>query len=176
MDRKIIAVMVTLVVVAALVVAFVMIAAGGLRGNAGGFTELFDDLQNPSGATHDQDLGLPSGWTVNQVKQVSDVIVDMSYYEHTVEQTTVYVTTLYFAYQGEKWNAPQEGGSNFRVPDNSWDGWMSIEHGMFHITVSSATNLSAHFQPGDVIEVETKLVSNVNTQVAFGEWSPVNML
>jgi len=176
MDRKIIAVMLTLVVVAILVVAFVMVAAGGFGARAGGFTGLFDDLENPGGDTHDQELALPTSWAVNEIKKVSDTIVDLEYYEQTVAQTTVYVTTLYFVYLGEKWNAPQEDGSNFRVPDNSFDGWMYIDHGMFHITVSSATNLSADFEPGDVIRLQTALVTNINSQVAFGEWSVVDTL
>jgi hypothetical protein len=172
MDRKIIAVMVTLVVVAALVVAFVMIAAGGMRGNAGGFTDLFDDLQNPEGETHDQQLALPSNWAVNEVKTVSDVIVDLTYYEQTVAQTKVYVTTLYFAYMGEKWTNPVEGGANFYVPDDSFDGWLEVDHGLFHITVSSATNLSEDFHPGEVIELKVSLVSNdANQQLAFGVWT-----
>ena len=121
-------------------------------------------------------LVLPSGWAVNQVRTVSDTIVDLSYYKQTIAQTNVYVTTLFFAYQGQKWNAPYEGGSNFMVPDNSGDGWLSVDHGMFHITVSSATNLSARFHPGDVIEVQTALVMNINAMVAFGEWSVANTL
>jgi len=172
MDRKIIAVMVTLVVVAALVVAFVMIAAGGMRGNAGGFTDLFDDLRNPGGETHDQQLALPNSWSVNEVKKVSDVIVDLTYYEQTVEQTSVFVTTLYFAYMGEKWSAPTEGGANFFVPDNSGDGWLPLNHGVFHVTVSSATNLSEDYHPGDVIELKVSLAINeANQQLAFGIWS-----
>ncbi len=169
MDRKILAVMVTLVVVAALVVAFVMIAAGGIRGHAGGLTDLFDDLQDPA---QDQHLVMPSNWAANQVKTVSDVIIDLTYYEQTVAQTKVYVTTLYFAYMGEKWSDAAEEGSHFWVPDNSGDGWMPVDHGLFHITVSSATNISEDYHPGDVIELKVSLVNNdANQQLAFGVWT-----
>ncbi len=177
MDRKIIGVMVTLVVVAVIVVAFVVFAAGGgIRSRAGGFTSMFDDLQNPGQGTFEQNLALPTDWHVNQVKKVSDTIVDLSYTKQTVAQTTVYVTTLHFVYLGDLWNDPFNGGTNFNVPDNSFDGWMSVDHGLFRITVSSATNLSAHYQPGDVINLEVVLLTNVNSQLAFGEWSVVDTI
>jgi len=177
MDRKIIGVMVTLVVVAVIVVAFVMIAAGGgLRTGAGGFTSLFDDLQNPGQETHDQELALPNDWRVNDIKKASDTIVDLSYDKTTIAQTTVYVTTLYFAYLGSKWADAINDGNHFSVPDNSFDGWLHVSHGLFSVTVSSATNLSAHFHPGDVIEVQTALTTNTNGQLAFGEWSVVDTI
>ena len=177
MDRKIIGIMVTLVAV--LIVVMVVVLAfvgGGLSVRAGGFTSLFDDLENPAGGTHNQELAMPTNWRVNDVMKVSDTIVDLSYYKQTVAQTTVYVTTLYFAYMGDKWNDPFNDGSNFNVPDNSFDGWMGVGHGVFHITVSSATNLSAHYQPGDVIKLEVVLQTNVNGSLAFGEWSVANTI
>lgn len=173
MDRKIIAVMLTLVVVAVVVMAFVLVAAGGIRAStSGGFTKLFDELQNPSGALVDQELTLPTSWHVNDIKKVSDRIVDMYYDTVPVASTTVYITTLYFAYSGEKWNNPEEDGTNFYVPYGN--GWMHISHGLFHIQVSTATNLSAEYQPGDVIELESPIATNTSAQLVFGEWSVVD--
>lgn len=170
-------VMVALVVVAIVVVAFIMVAAGGgIRAHPGGFTSLFDDLQNPGAEAYDQELALPNDWQVNDIKKVSDTIVDLSYEKGSIAQTTVYVTTLYFAYMGDKLGDPFHGGTSFWVPDTSFDGWMHISHGVFSITVSSATNLSAHYHPGDVIEVQSVLQTNVNSVVAFGEWSVVNTI
>ncbi len=177
MDRKIIGVMVALVVVAVVVVAFVMIAAGGgIHARAGGFTSLFDELTNPGQESHDQQLALPSDWRVNDIRRAADTIVDLSYEKGNIAQTTVYVTTLYFAYLGDKWGDPFHGGTSFQVPDTSFDGWMQVNNGVFHISVSSATNLSAHYQPGDVIEVQSILQTNVNSALAFGEWSVVDTI
>jgi len=166
MDRKIIAVMVTLVVVAVLVVAFVMVAAGGIRGRAGGFTTLFDKLENPGGESHNQHLALPTSWHVDDEIHVSDEIVDMSY-QKVAGELPYYRTTLYFAYHGEKWNDPLEG-TTFYVPAS--DGSILVSHGLFHITVVSGANISASFQIGDVIELNGKVVL-VNTALAFGEWT-----
>ena len=168
MEKKIIAIMVSLLIVAALVVASVLIAAGGIQ-RAGGFTSLFDKLENPDPAAEDIELRMPSGWSVGDKKTVSDTIVDMSYYRQTVGQTSVYITTLWFVYLGDKWNDPLSG-TYFSVPDSSGDGWMYIDHGMFYLRVSSATNLSASYDIGDVITVETMLVMNNNAMTAFGDW------
>lgn len=168
MDKKIIAIMVTLVVVAALVVAVVLVASGGIRGT-GGFTSLFDKLVYNGTDTSDFDLSLPDSWEVGDKKSASDTIVDMYYHRQTIGQTSVYITTMYFMYLGNKWNNPQEG-TMFSVPDNSGDGWLNVDHGRFMITVSSATNLSADYDVGDVITLETSLVQNTNAVLAFGDW------
>jgi len=168
MDKKILLIMVTLVVVAALVVAFVMIASGGLR-RAGGFTALFDKLEYAGDETHNQRLSLPASWDVGDKKTVSDTIVDMSFWKETHGSTSVYWTTMYFVYEGNKWNDPSHGTS-FQVPDNSNDGWMTVEHGLFGLTVSSATNLSAKYDIGDVITLQTVLETNSNVVTAFGNW------
>jgi hypothetical protein len=167
MDKKILAIMVALVLVAVLVVGFVMIASGGL-GRAGGFTPLFDKMQNTGGETYNQRLSLPSSWDVGKKITVSDTITDMSYYKETHGSTSVYWTTMWFEYMGNKWNDPSRGTSFF-VPDNSNDGWMAINHGLFSLTVSSATNLSAKYNIGDVITIQTILESN-GIQVGFGDW------
>ncbi len=168
MDKKIIAIMVALLVVAALVVAVVMVAMGGIR-RSGGFTDLFDKLEYNGTDTYDFDLSLPDSWDVGDKKTVSDFIVDMYYEKRTIGQTSVYITTMYFMYLGNKWNNPEEGTS-FNVPDDSGDGWLNVDHGMFVITVSSATNLSAEYDVGDIITLETSLVQNSNTLLAFGDW------
>ena len=177
MERKIIMIMLTLVVVAIVVVGVVMVAAVGIK-RGGGFTQLFDQLED-SGELENQYmiLELPSNWDAGDVKSVSDTIVDMYFNEHTVEQTTVYVTTLYFVYTGNKWNNPDHG-TMFRIPiEDDWGmlGWKSIVHGLFWIQVSSATNLSAEYDIGDVIELETTLV-NAGGTLAFSEWSVSNTL
>ncbi|MGQ9587548.1 MAG: hypothetical protein ACUVT7_04100 [Thermoplasmata archaeon] len=174
MDKKIIAIMVTLVVVAALVVAVVMVAAGGIR-RPGGFTDLFDKLEYNGTDTYDFDLSLPDSWDVGDKKTVSDIIVDMFFEKRTIGQTSVYITTMYFVYLGNKWNNPQEGTS-FNVPVDSGNGWLHVDHGRFSITVSSATNLSAEYDVGDVITLETSLVQNSNTMLAFGDWVVANTL
>ena len=177
MERKIIVIMATLVVVAVLVVAFVMVAAGGGISRSGGFTSLFDKLEYNGDKTYGQNLTVPESWHVNDKKVVSDTIVDMTYRKQTVSQTTVYITTLWFVYLGTKWSNPYQGhGDNFYVPDNSHDGLLEVSHGMFWIEVSSATNLSAHNSIGDVISLETVLERNGNNQIAFGDWSPKNVI
>ena len=170
MERKIVWIMLTLVVVAVVVVGVVMIAATGIK-RGGGFTNLFDQLEYSGDLTTHQDLEIPDGWDAGDVKSVSDAIVDMYYYRHTVQQTTVYVTTLYFVYQGEKWNDPEEG-TWFRIPiEEDWGelGWKVINHGLFSVQVSSATNLSAEYDIGDVIELKTT-IANAGGTLAFGEW------
>ena len=165
MDKKILMIMTALVVVAVLVVAFVLVASGGLV-RAGGFTSLFDKLQNNTNSTYHQQLSLPSSWHVGDKKTVSDTIVDMKYDVATIGSTSVYVTTLWFVYLGNKWNSPHQGTS-FYVPTE--DGWQPVDHGRFSITVSSATNLSAKYDMGDVMTLETILVMH-NDVLSFGEW------
>lgn len=174
MERKIIAIMVTLVVVAALVVAFVMVAAGGGINRSGGFTALFDKLEYNGNETSGQRLQMPESWHAGDKKVASDTIVDMTFYKQTIGQTSVYITTLWFVYLGTKWSNPYHGhGDNFYVPDHG--GWMEVSHGMFSITVSSATNLSAHHDIGDVISLETILEHN-GDRLVFGDWSVRNVI
>jgi hypothetical protein len=171
MEKKILVIMVSLVVVAALVVAFVMIASGGLA-RAGGFTKLYDKLVNDDEFTYNQRLKLPDSWDVGDTKKVSDAIVDM-YYQ---EDDHGYLTTLWFAYQGDKWNDP-EHGTHFYVPDTSHDGWLEITHGLFSIQIWSATNLSAKYDVGDTITIESQLKTNVNVDLAFDdEWHLAGVL
>ena len=174
MEKKIILIMVSLLVVAALVVLVVMVASGGLR-TAGGYTALFNKLSNASDESHNQELALPSSWNEGDKKTVSDQIMDMSYYRQTVQQTSVYVTTLWFVYHGDKWN-DATWGTSFRVPDDSHDGWLQVSHGLFSITVSSATNLSHDYNIGDIITLQSYLTININVQLAFGDWSVANIL
>ncbi|MBU0684534.1 MAG: hypothetical protein ABIE25_07485 [Thermoplasmatota archaeon] len=177
MERKIIAIMATLVVVAVLVVAFVMVAAGGGINRSGGFTALFDKLEYNGNETYEQDLQAPESWHVNDKKVVSDTIVDMTYRKQTIGQTNVYTTTLWFVYLGTKWSNPYQGhGDTFNVPDKSQDGWLQVNHGMFSIEVSSATNLSVHYSIGDVITLENALERNRNNQIGFGDWSVKNVI
>jgi hypothetical protein len=166
MDKKIIAIMVTLVVVAALVVAFVMIAAGGVR-SSGGFTKLFDQLEYNGDETFHQELEMPADWDAGDVKTASDRIVDMAYNIDESHYTTdVYVTTLWFQYIGEKW-LDTSRGTSFYVPVA--DGTLLVNHGLFSITVSSATNISAHYDVGDTITIEAQVVS-VDGALAFNNW------
>jgi hypothetical protein len=166
MDRKIIAVMVTLVVVALVVVAVIALAAGGFGGRAGGFTTLFDKLENPGGEIHDQQLVLPSSWHAGDPIAVSDKIVDM-YYEEVSGELPYYRTTLFFVYAGEKWNDPLEG-TTFYVP--ATNGLVMVNHGLFHITVISGDNISESFGVGDVVQLNCKVVV-VGMTLAFGEWT-----
>lgn len=177
MDKKIILIMVSLVVVAMIVVLFVLAAAGGGLRRAGGFTETFDKLAYTGSEVRGQHLELPSSWHEGDKKTVSDTIVDMTYRKQSVSQTTVYITTLWFVYMGTKWSNPyQSAGMLFYVPDTSSDGYFTVDHGLFSLTVSSATNLSAHYDIGDVITVDTMLVINSNAMVAFGEWAVADVL
>jgi hypothetical protein len=176
MEKKIIAIMVALVMVAAVVVTVVMIAAGGLS-RAGGFSNLFDELEYSGNETDHQLLEIPDGWYANDVKTVSDVIVDMAYTEQTNWQTTVYLTTLYFMYIGDQWTADPSYGTYFYVPVDDHDGVMAVSHGLFSFTVSSATNLSAVYDIGDVIKLRTTIVllDDMET-LAFGAWSVADTL
>jgi len=168
MDRKILALMVSLLVIAAVAVSVTMVSFSGF-GKAGGFTSLFDSLEYTGTSAHGQRLALPDGWNAGDVKKVSDRIVDMSYWKETHGSTSVYWTTMWFTYLGNKWNDPT-WGTLFYVPDNSHDGWLDVTHGLFSITVSSATNLSAQYDVGDVITLQTTLETNSNVVLAFGDW------
>lgn len=171
MDKKILVLMAVLVVVAVLVVAVVMVASGGFA-RSGGFTKLFDKLVEDEGLVYDQRLALPDSWEVGDVKKVSDTIMDMSYHE----EEHGYSTTLWFAYHGDKWNDPSHG-TRFRVPDTSGDGWFLVDHGMFSITIWSATNLSAEYDVGDTITVQSTLKTNVNVDLAFDtDWALAGVL
>ena len=179
MDKKIIVIMVSLLVIAAVVVAFVMIAAGGGLGSGGGFTKLFDKL-NAGVAPDEEYLELPSSWEDGDTKKVSDVIIDMTYWKTSIGQTSVYITQLWFVYMSDKWSDQYEGhGSDFYVPVDYGGGWLHVDHGRFMIEVSSATNISAHYDNGDVISLESELnmVSHAThsgytySGLGFGEWT-----
>jgi hypothetical protein len=49
------------------------------------------------------------------------------------------------------------------------DGTLLVNHGLFSITVSSATNISAHYDVGDTITIEAQVVS-VDGALAFNNW------
>jgi hypothetical protein len=101
----------------------------------------------------------------------------MTYHKTTVSQTSVYITTLWFVYMGDKWSDAYQGeGTTFYVPTTGYGSWLHIDHGMFSITVSSATNLSAHYSIGDVITVETMLETNRNAMLAFGDWAVADVI
>jgi hypothetical protein len=171
MERKIMATMIALVVVAVVVVAVVLATAGVTR-KPGGFTKLFDQLEYEGTATYDQVLSLPDDWDVGDRKVVSDQIVDMRYYTVTVQYTTLYITTLYFTYIGDNWQDPDQG-TRFSVPttdDREHSGYILVNHGLFSITVSTPVNLSASYEIGDVIELETTLNLNEYAALAFSEW------
>ncbi len=177
MDKKILMIMVSLVVAAAIVVAVVMVAAGGGLSRSGGFTSLLDKLVYTGNATEYQRLSLPESWDEGDVKKVSDVVVDMVYYRQTVQQTSVYITTLWFAYLGDKWANEYLGdGNQFYVPDNSHDGWLRVDHGLFSLTVSSATNISAKYDVGETITLQSTLLLNENAMLAFGDWTVADTL
>ena len=174
MDKKIVGIMLALVAVAIAIVVVVAVASVGFK-RSGGFTNLFDDLEYSGDLTYRQELEIPDGWEAGDVKGVSDMIVDLHYYRQTISMTTVYITTLYFVYLGEKWNSPAEG-TRFYVPIEYNEGsldWIHVNHGLFSIHVSSATNLSAAYSIGDVIELETTVVDAGGT-LAFGEWQVAN--
>ena len=179
MEKKIILIMATLVVVAVLVVAFVMVAAGGGIDRSGGFTSLIDKFEYNGNETSGQHLQTPASWHAGDKKVVSDTIVDMTYRKQTVSQTSVYITTMWFVYLGTKWSNPYKGqGDNFYCPDNVHDDsplWLEVSHGLFSITVSSATNLSAHHDIGDVITLETVLELS-GDRLGFGDWSVKNTI
>jgi len=171
MDKKILTIMASLVIIAVVVVGVVMVAAGGAR-SAGGFTKLFNELENPSGVSYSQYLELPNDWAVNDVKKVSDRIVDMYVHSAIVyETTTVYFTVLYFTYMSDQWADPDQG-TVFHVPTTvEHDNYLDINHGQFHLSVSSATDLSANYDIGDVITLETTLAINDEGDLAFSSWS-----
>ena len=175
MDKKIIAIMVSLLVIAGVVAAVVAISTGGGLRSSGGFTKLYDKLSYTSWASPDnQYLELPSSWESGDVQKVSDVIVDLTYEKTVLHQTSVYLTHLWFVYLGDKWSVPFEGdGSRFYVPVEIPGGsdWLQVNHGLFSITVSSATNLSAKYTIGDKITLQSELVVNGNAMLAFGEWT-----
>jgi hypothetical protein len=173
MEKRILAIMVTLVVVAALVVGFVMIAAGGgIRLGGGGFTDLFSDLEYNGNETDNMELSVPNDWA-GDTKVVKDVIVDMTYWRQAVSPTTaVYWTTMYFVYLGDKWSTPYlDDGQDFRVPVTYGDLWLDIHHGQFSITVSTATNLTEDFGIGDTITLESVIKTNRNAILAFDTWT-----
>jgi len=182
MERKIIGIMLSLIVVAIVVVAVVMVAAGGFK-KSGEFTKLFDSLEYSGNQTYEQELELPADWAVGDVKKVSDTIVDMYHYRTTVQQTDVYITTLYFVYVGDEWTDPDDG-TRFLVPnsvthhDNTVATWIDVNHGLFSIQVSSATNLSIAYDIGDVIELEATIViaddETLDGVKSFGLWTVAN--
>lgn len=176
MDKRILAIMVTLVVVAALVVAAVMIAAGGF-GRAGGFTTLFDKLVNNDTDKYNMHLSIPDDWDVGDKMRVSDTIIDMTYEKQAFGTTWMYQTTLYFAYVGEKWHNSTEGTA-FYVPVNLAGGihWLHVSSGMFHLSVSSATDLSAEYDIGDKITLETTITMNGLSMLSFGDWKVADTL
>lgn len=172
MEKKILAIMIALMAIAATVavVALVVGEGGGGGGfSSGGFTSLFDDLEGNESAVYRAYLEAPPSWDVGDDVKVTDTIVDMAYDRVQVGNTYVYTTVLWFIYAGEKWNDPEQG-SRFYVPVDRGEGWMQVSHGLFSIEISSATNISAEYDPGDKITLETELVQNVNVDVAFGVW------
>jgi hypothetical protein len=177
MEKKIIGIMVALVVVAVVVVAAVTIGIGAGGQRAGGFTALFDKLNNSDvNKTHDQQLRLPTSWSAGDTKKVSDTIIDMWYDRTTVGQTHVYTTYLRFAYLGEKWNDPKSG-TDFSVPqDISGHSLLYVQHGVFQISVSSATNITAKYSIGDTITLTTMLSTISSGLLAFGEWQVVDTI
>ena len=176
MEKKIIGIMLSLIVVAIVVVAVVLVAAGGFK-KSGGFTKLFDSLEYSGNQTYQQELEIPDDWEVDDVKKVSDTIVDMYHYSTTVQQTSVYITTLYFVYIGDEWSDPDDG-TRFSVPLANTHGvatWITVSHGLFSLQVSSATDLSVAYDIGDVIELETTIViaddQTPDGTKAFGLWT-----
>lgn len=182
MEKKIIGIMLSLVVVAVVVVAVVMVAAGGFK-KSGGFTKLFDSLEYSGNLTYNQELEIPADWTIGDQKKVSDTIVDMYHHRTTIQQTDVYITTLYFVYVGDEWTDPDDG-TRFSVPssynqhDDTLATWITVNHGLFTIQVSSATNLSDSYDIGDVITLETTIVMADDEPSddikSFGLWKVAN--
>ena len=182
MERKIIGIMLSLIVVAIVVVAVVMVAAGGFK-KSGGFTTLFDSLEYSGNQTYQQELEIPDDWEVDDVKKVSDTIVDMYHERDSIQQTNVYITTLYFVYIGDEWSDPDDG-TRFSVPNSITHheeilaSWISVSHGLFSLQVSSATDLSVAYDIGDVIELETTIViaddESPDGIKSFGLWTVAN--
>lgn len=173
MEKKILTIMVALIVVAAIVVAFVMIASGGMK-TAGGFTKLFNELENPNSTElYDIQLEFPDDWKVQDVKTVSDTIVDMDPRgESVIGGITVYTVRLYFVYIDDKWADPQSG-ILFFVPSTDYSsGYIQVSHGLFAIDVSSPDDISKNYDIGDVIELQTVLEVNDfnNGELSFGNW------
>ena len=169
MEKKILVIMFAMLIAAVLLVGAVMVSSGGFA-RTGGFTKLFDKLVNDDDTTYDQVLELPDSWDEEDVKTVSDTIVDMRY----EEDDRGYLTTLWFVYKGDKWNDP-ERGTLFRVPDSSGDSWMIVRNGLFSVDVWSISNLSAKYDVGDTITIENELVLNNDNYLAFSdEWTLSN--
>lgn len=173
MEKKILTIMVALMLVAAIVVAFVMIAAGGIR-TEGGFTRLFNELENPNPTvTYDQYLEFPADWKVQDIKTVSDMIQDM--YPRGEELSggiTVYTVRMFFVYEDDKWADP-DYGTLFNVPSTEHSGeYIQVNHGLFWVDVSSTENLAESYNIGDVIEIQTVLVANDDNdgELSFGDW------
>jgi hypothetical protein len=157
------------------VVAAVTIGVGAGGRHAGGFTALFEKMNNSDvNDTYNQVLNLPGNWKGGDQTTVSDTIVDMWYERATTH--AYYTTHLYFAYLGEKWNDPKRGTS-FTVPqDIQGDSWLEVNHGLFRVDVSSATNITAKYNVGDTITLTTMLSINSNALLAFGEWQVADTL
>jgi hypothetical protein len=172
MDKKIILTLVSLLAVALIIVAVVMVAgSGGVLSKSGGFTALMNDMTYDGDLTYQQYLECPSSWTPGDSKTVRDVIVDMrTERERVGVDTWFYTTDLWFVYVGDKWNDPDHG-TLFYVPDNIGDDWLVVSHGQFMVTVTTATNLAEKYDVGDSITLQTALVTNDNGLVAFGTWT-----
>ncbi len=173
MEKKILTIMVALMLVAAIVVAFVMIAAGGTR-SAGGFTRLFNDLENPSTTvTYDQYLEFPADWEAQDIKTVTDTIQDMSPRgEELVGGVTVYTVRMYFVYSSDMWADPALG-ILFNVPSTEHGGeYIQVNHGLFWIDVSSTVDLAETYEIGDDITVQTVLIPNSDNdgELSFSDW------
>lgn len=173
MERKILTIMVALMLVAAIVVAFVMIAAGGIK-SEGGFTKLFNELQNPSpSVTYDQYLKCPSDWQAQDIKTVSDRIQDMvPMGEELSAGITVYTVRMYFVYEGDKWADP-DLGMLFNVPSTDRGGeYIQVNHGLFWVDVSSTEDIAESYDIGDVIEIQTVLEANEDNdgELSFTDW------
>lgn len=174
MERKILTIMAVLIVVAAIVVAFVMVAAGGVR-TAGGFTKMFNGMENDTpSVTYGQYLSLPDDWDVQDSKTVSDTIVDMvPLREEVYGGIPIHTVRLYFVYIDDKW-ADEESGVSFYVPstEDGSNGYIYVSHGLFHIDVSSSENIVENYDIGDVITLKTVLELNENNdgELSFGSW------
>jgi hypothetical protein len=151
-----------------------MIAAGGI-GTAGGFTKLFNELENPNANTcYDVTLEFPDDWAEQDVKKVSDRIVDMDPRgEEIVNGVYVYTVRLYFVYEDDKWADP-ESGILFYVPSaDHGGGVIDVRHGLFWVDASWTENIAANYDIGDVITLKTVLVYNGDV-LSFGNWLVVD--
>ena len=52
---------------------------------------------------------------------------------------------------------------------------LHVDHGLFSLTISSATNISADHHAGDVITLSTS-VTLIDATICFGVWSVANTL